>query len=424
MYKMGRDRRYRSKSRERNDRYRNDRERDTRDRESRNFRKRSRSPPSRRGTSPDSKRERRSPIEVANLTKAAATATAANIAEIFDMDNKEAAEKKLEEEMKRRKERIEKWRAERNAKSLATEKADLEEKERQTKIWSLEDDAEEENDDEEGVSTVIDEVDGTDEKPEEVESKSTEPEVDPLDAFMQEVNQEVRSLKHTNGKPQPVLLQQKIESSTQPGSSKHSVVMFTKVIPSEVDRRKRGDLLEQNADAMEYSDEEKDVDLEQAMSSLAARAKTLPVTDHSKVYYRPFRKNFYVEVGEVAKMTDEEVENLRDELEGIRVRGKNCPKPLKNWAQSGSSRIVTDLLKKFKYEKPTPIQAQAIPAILSGRDVIGIAKTGSGKTLAFLIPMFRHIADQDPLDEMDGPICKFVLCVFSLQPNPYKPFFL
>jgi len=48
----------------------------------------------------------------------------------------------------------------------------------------------------------------------------------------------------------------------------------------------RGDLVEQNADAMEYSDEEKDRELEQAMSSLAARAKTLPVTDHNKVYYR------------------------------------------------------------------------------------------------------------------------------------------
>lgn len=41
---------------------------------------------------------------------------------------------------------------------------------------------------------------------------------------------------------------------------------------------------------------------------------------------------------------------------------------------------------------------------MCGRDVIGIAKTGSGKTLAFLLPMFRHILDQSPLEEMDGPI--------------------
>lgn len=41
---------------------------------------------------------------------------------------------------------------------------------------------------------------------------------------------------------------------------------------------------------------------------------------------------------------------------------------------------------------------------MSGRDVIGVAKTGSGKTVAFLLPMFRHIKDQRPLESMEGPI--------------------
>ena len=58
---------------------------------------------------------------------------------------------------------------------------------------------------------------------------------------------------------------------------------------------------------------------------------------------------------------------------------------------------------------PTPIQAQALPAIMSGRDLIGIAKTGSGKTLAFLLPMFRHILDQPELDEEDGPVGKLLV---------------
>lgn len=64
---------------------------------------------------------------------------------------------------------------------------------------------------------------------------------------------------------------------------------------------------------------------------------------------------------------------------------------------------------RYVYIKPTPIQAQAIPSIMCGRDVIGIAKTGSGKTLAFLLPMFRHILDQPPLEEMDGPIGMYIL---------------
>lgn len=53
---------------------------------------------------------------------------------------------------------------------------------------------------------------------------------------------------------------------------------------------------------------------------------------------------------------------------------------------------------------PFAIQMQAVPTIMSGRDVIGIAKTGSGKTLAFLLPLLRHIADQPPLGEGEGPI--------------------
>ncbi len=42
--------------------------------------------------------------------------------------------------------------------------------------------------------------------------------------------------------------------------------------------------------------------------------------------------------------------------------------------------------------------------IMSGRDCIGIAKTGSGKTLAFVLPMLRHVKDQPPLVQGDGPV--------------------
>jgi ATP-dependent RNA helicase DDX46/PRP5 len=62
------------------------------------------------------------------------------------------------------------------------------------------------------------------------------------------------------------------------------------------------------------------------------------------------------------------------------------------------------VLDKYEYTKPTPIQSQAVPACMAGLDVIAIAKTGSGKTLAYLLPMFRHIMDQPPLDPSDGPI--------------------
>eukprot|EP01088_Endostelium_zonatum_P019089 TRINITY_DN641_c0_g1_i3.p1 TRINITY_DN641_c0_g1~~TRINITY_DN641_c0_g1_i3.p1 ORF type:complete len:319 (-),score=62.05 TRINITY_DN641_c0_g1_i3:299-1255(-) len=118
-----------------------------------------------------------------------------------------------------------------------------------------------------------------------------------------------------------------------------------------------------------------------------------------------FNKNFYREVPEIARMTPEEVAAYREtELENVRVRGKKCPKPVKEFSQCGLSIKVASVMKKKGYNKPTAIQAQALPAILSGKDVIGIARTGSGKTLAFLLPMLRHIKDQPPLENGDGPI--------------------
>jgi len=69
-----------------------------------------------------------------------------------------------------------------------------------------------------------------------------------------------------------------------------------------------------------------------------------------------FRKDFYIEVPELNKMTDAEVDDLRTEMEGIKVKGKNVPKPIKNWPQCGVSSKILNLLKKYSYDKPTPIQ--------------------------------------------------------------------
>ena len=48
-------------------------------------------------------------------------------------------------------------------------------------------------------------------------------------------------------------------------------------------------------------------------------------------------------------------------------------------------------LKKMNYHTPTPIQAQAIPVALKGRDILGSAQTGTGKTAAFSIPIVEHL---------------------------------
>src|ERR1700689_1356398 len=53
---------------------------------------------------------------------------------------------------------------------------------------------------------------------------------------------------------------------------------------------------------------------------------------------------------------------------------------------------ITRALTEEKYLTPTPIQAQTIPTVMSGRDVIGIAQTGTGKTAAFALPILHRLA--------------------------------
>ncbi|GMF14546.1 unnamed protein product [Phytophthora lilii] len=133
------------------------------------------------------------------------------------------------------------------------------------------------------------------------------------------------------------------------------------------------------------------------------KKKEIKPVDHSKMNYIPFQKKFYVVPKEIKDLSEAEVEAQRKECE-IKIRGKSCPRPLQKWTQCGFSVRMLQLIKKHGYEEPFAIQKQALPAIMSGRDVIGIAKTGSGKTLAFLLPMFRHILAQPPLQENEGPI--------------------
>lgn len=129
----------------------------------------------------------------------------------------------------------------------------------------------------------------------------------------------------------------------------------------------------------------------------------LPPIDHSEIKYDAFEKNFYVPHEEIVNMKKDQIDSLRNTL-GLKVTGPVPPNPVSSFGHFGFDDNLIKAIRRSEFTQPTPIQSQAIPAILSGRDLIGIAKTGSGKTAAFIWPMLVHIMDQKPLQEGDGPI--------------------
>jgi len=62
------------------------------------------------------------------------------------------------------------------------------------------------------------------------------------------------------------------------------------------------------------------------------------------------------------------------------------------FAALGLSRQLCAAVSAAGYETPTPIQSQAIPDVLDGRDLLGCAQTGTGKTAAFALPILHHLA--------------------------------
>jgi len=150
-----------------------------------------------------------------------------------------------------------------------------------------------------------------------------------------------------------------------------------------------------------------------------AAKKVIKRVDHSKMDYAPFRKDFYVMAPEIARLSDEQVDEVYESLEA-KVRGKNPPRPIERWDQCGLTQKLLECVAEQGWEKPFPVQRLAIPAIMSGRDVMGIAQTGSGKTLAYLIPMLRHIKDQAPLAPGDGPIALVIAPARELAVQIHK----
>lgn len=70
----------------------------------------------------------------------------------------------------------------------------------------------------------------------------------------------------------------------------------------------------------------------------------------------------------------------------------NTQQPVSSFHGLGIAPGLLDILHRHRFVVPTPIQRQAIPVAIQGKDIVGIAQTGTGKTLAFGIPMIQRLS--------------------------------
>jgi ATP-dependent RNA helicase RhlE len=70
--------------------------------------------------------------------------------------------------------------------------------------------------------------------------------------------------------------------------------------------------------------------------------------------------------------------------------------PLMHFSDLDLAKPILDAIRSEGYESPTPIQAQAIPPALKGRDLLGCAQTGTGKTAAFALPILNRLHTSQP----------------------------
>lgn len=219
-------------------------------------------------------------------------------------------------------------------------------------------------------------------------------EEDPLDAFMNDLNKKVKQ-------------EQQVKTVAVAEESKAKGVRQD--IEEEDDEESYYRYIKENPHAGQLADESDGDDIEYDADGNPIRPTTkkmidpLPPVDHTAIKYEPFEKNFYEEHREIRDLGAVQVDELLRKL-ALKVTGPNVPKPVCSFAHFNFDETLMNVIRKSEFTNPTPIQSQAIPAALSGRDVIGIAQTGSGKTAAFLWPMIVHIMDQPALKASDGPI--------------------
>lgn len=164
--------------------------------------------------------------------------------------------------------------------------------------------------------------------------------------------------------------------------------------------KKKAEARKESALEKQLKEEEKileSVAEKRALMGVAELAKGIQYEEPIKTGWKPPKY-----ILELSEMRHERVRKKNR----ILVEGDEIPPPIKTFKEMKFPKGILNALKKKGISKPTPIQMQGLPAVLSGRDMIGIAFTGSGKTLVFVLPIIMFCLEQEiklPFLKNEGP---------------------
>ncbi|XP_074284449.1 DEAD-box ATP-dependent RNA helicase 35-like [Silene latifolia] len=165
--------------------------------------------------------------------------------------------------------------------------------------------------------------------------------------------------------------------------------------------------------------QEKDIidqlsDRKTALMSVSELARGITYTEPLSTGWKPPRV--------IRRMSKKHSDRLRKQW-CISVNGDDCPPPIQSFRDMRLPEPILRKLKEKGIEKPTSIQVQGLPVVLSGRDMIGIAYTGSGKTLVFVLPLIMAALQEElmmPVVHGEGPFGLIVCPSRELARQTYE----
>ena len=172
-------------------------------------------------------------------------------------------------------------------------------------------------------------------------------EEDPLDAFMNDLNNKAKKEESRNNDKSETVGKSKAKGVRQDIEEEDDEESYYRYVKENPLAGLQGD--DSDSELMEYDEDGNPIKLGKKIID------PLPAVDHSTISYQPFEKNFYEEHEEIKNLSPPQVTELKETL-GLKVTGISIPKPVCSFAHFQFDEKLMNTIRKSDFTNPTPIQ--------------------------------------------------------------------